>query len=59
MCFQEKKRKQPTVAGMYSRTAPYTADNAKVDRLNTLLVELICREGLPMRLVDSNAFKAN
>jgi len=43
---------------MYSRQAPYTADNNKVERLNSLLVDLVCKEGLLLRVVESSAFKA-
>ena len=43
---------------MYQRSAHYEASNAKVQRLHTLLVELICKEALPFRLVDSPAFHA-
>ena len=52
------KRKQPTLAATYSRHTPYTADNAKVSRLHQLLVALICKEGLPFNIVESESFKA-
>jgi len=41
----------------FARVAPYAEDNPRVERLNKLLVDLICREGLPFSLVDSDAFR--
>ena len=46
------------MAGLYNRQAPYDAANAKVERLHTLLAQLICKEALPFKLVDSPAFHA-
>jgi len=37
--------------------APYSGDNQKVARLNSLLVQLVCCEGLPLCLVETEAFK--
>jgi hypothetical protein len=31
--------------------------NPKVERLNSLLVQLICKEGLPFRLLESQTFQ--
>jgi len=42
----------------YTRVAPYGSENPKVARLNSLLVQLVCREGLPLRLVETESFKA-
>jgi len=57
LSLQDRQRKQPTLAATFSRSAPYDPANPKVDRLNALLVQLICKEGLPLALVDSPAFK--
>ena len=46
------------MASSFVRQTPYSADNSKLHRLNSLLVELICAEGLPLRLVESEAFQA-
>ena len=41
-----------------ARTAPYDPANQKVQHLNLLLVEMLCKEGLPFNLVDSPSFPA-
>jgi hypothetical protein len=42
----------------YLRKTPYDKANPKVEQLNNMLTEFICREGLPFRLLDSPFFKA-
>lgn len=45
------------MASTFTPSTPYSTDNPKVQRLNSLLVKLLCKEGLPFRLVDSEAFR--
>lgn len=40
------------------RVTPYQAYDPKVTRLDKLLVEMICKEALPFRLVDTASFTA-
>ncbi len=51
-------RKQPTISATVSRATPYDGANPKVSRFNKLLVDLVCREGLPFRLVETPSFRA-
>jgi len=37
---------------------PYDEANPKVTRLNRLLIDLVCKEALPFRVVESPSFKA-
>ena len=56
--MQAAKRKQPTLTATFARNTPYEDANPKVARLNSLLVDLVCKEGLSFRLIESEAFKA-
>ena len=53
---QQPKRKQifqPTLSESFKQATPYESDDAKVQKLNGLLVNAICKEGLPLNIVDS------
>jgi len=56
--LQAGKHKQPTLAATFACSTPYDEANPKVARLNSLLVDLVCKEGLSFRLLESDAFKA-
>ena len=55
---EEAKRKQPSLSSVFERTTAYSNENPKVQRLNGLLVQLICKEGLPFNILESPAFQA-
>jgi len=43
---QDCKRKQPTLSSTFARTASYDPANPKVQHLNSLLVKMLCTEGM-------------
>lgn len=53
---QQPKRKQifqPTLSESFKQATPYASNDAKMQKLNGLLVNTICKEGLPLNIVDS------
>jgi len=54
----KRKSKHPTPSNLLQRNSPYDTSSAKVGRLNSLLVDLVCKQCLPMSLVESDALRA-
>ena len=54
---KRKLKEQPSVKDCFSKTVPYEKDDSKVRKLNNLLVQTICKDALPFRLVESDSFK--
>jgi hypothetical protein len=54
---EQPKRKQATLQESFQRSSTYAVDDPRVKKLNALLVNLICKEGLPFSLLESEAFK--
>lgn len=48
------KRKQAMLHATFQRVNAYDKCNPKVTRLNDLIVKLICKEGLPFSLLNSD-----
>jgi len=46
------------VSSTFARTTPYETANPKVARVNSFLIDVICKEGLSFRLLESASFKA-
>jgi hypothetical protein len=54
---QDAKPKQPSINSMFDHGTAYSYQNTKMHRLNTLLVYLVCKEGLPFNILGSQAFQ--
>jgi hypothetical protein len=54
----ELKWKQPSIHQSMMRATLYDEANPKVGRANKLLVDMVCMEALPFRLLETPGFKS-